>query len=206
MLAPRRRWQALGRRLDAEKGKWAQIFTEIGQRYGEPGRYYHTLAHLHHMFALLDELPPGLDSPTLQLAIWFHDLVYDPHRNDNEEESARLADLWLSPFLPPAQLPVVCNLILATKHHRCSPADERCAALIDLDLAILGAETAVYEEYARAIRQEYAYVPEEAYRVGRMQVLQAFEERPFIYNTAPMRQRYEHAARQNIQAEIARLA
>ncbi len=198
-------WLALGEQLGAVSERWLALWLEIVRRYGENGRFYHTLDHIQHMLALLDGLPPAQDPLNLNLAVWLHDLVYDPRRSDNEEASARLAAQWLSPFLPPGQVQRISDLILATQHHRCWPDDADCALLLDADFAILGAETAVYEQYARAIRQEYVHVPDVAYRAGRTRVLEGFLERPFIYHTTVMRQRYEQKARQNIQAEIARL-
>ncbi len=198
-------WVALGKSLDVMGARWLALWPEIVRRYEADGRFYHTLAHIQHMMDILLELPPAQDPASLHLALWLHDLVYDAHRSDNEEESARLAGQWLTPFLRPAQVQRVRELILATKHHHCFPHDEDCALLMDVDLAILGAATAVYRQYARAIRQEYAHVPTAAYRKGRVQLLQALLARPFIYHIPPMRWRYEQAARQNMQAEIFRL-
>lgn len=136
--------------------------------------------------------------------MWFHDAVYDPTRTDNEERSALLAQTQLKGLELKASLRErVGELIRATQTHQ--PTDATAAWLLDADLAILGSEPQVYFAYARAIRLEYAWMPEERYREGRVRILTGFLERPQIYHTAPFRQRFEASARQNLTEEVLRL-
>jgi predicted metal-dependent HD superfamily phosphohydrolase len=66
----------------------------------------------------------------------------------------------------------------------------------------LGADPKRYERYAKAIREEYAFVPEPDYRVARVKVLRSFLDRERIYLTDRMYAVGEEFARQNILAEI----
>jgi len=72
-------------------------------------------------------------------------------------------------------------------------------------MAILGADEAVFDAYDRAIREEYGWVPEEAYRLGRAAVLESFTRRERLYQTVVYRRRCEAAARRNIERALGRL-
>jgi predicted metal-dependent HD superfamily phosphohydrolase len=183
------------------------LFTDLAQRYTAPNRHYHNLDHIAFVLQLLEELRPlAHDFPTLQLAAWFHDAVYEPGAADNEEQSAALAERALTAIgLPPATVAQVKQLILATKHHQPIPGNEDSKLLLDADLASLAAEPAEYAANVQAVRQEYAHVPDEAFRRGRVQILQAFLDRPRLYQTEPLYTRLEQRARANLQREIATL-
>lgn len=165
------------------------ILDLLKVRYAEPQRRYHTLEHIEHC---LEEFDPrqAREPEAVELAIWFHDAVYDTRRAENEERSAEL----LLALMPEAKS--AARLILATKHHRASTPDE--ALLVDVDLAILGQPEARFDLYERQIREEYAWVPEPIFRQKRAAILRGFLDRPFIYGTEPFRARYEAAARRNL--------
>jgi predicted metal-dependent HD superfamily phosphohydrolase len=94
--------------------------------------------------------------------------------------------------------------ILRTKTHD-PGASTACACFLDCDLAILGAPANLYRTYSEAIRNEYAWVPDEAYRSGRRQVLTAFLNRKAIYATPLMVNELEDAARRNLGDELREL-
>jgi predicted metal-dependent HD superfamily phosphohydrolase len=175
------------------------ILADLLARYAEPQRHYHTLQHLEECFTALDLLRGQARHPgQIELALWYHDAVYDPRRGDNEALSADLATKTLR--LAGADERLVERIrcmIMATQGHEAGD-DGDCAILLDVDLAILGAAPDRFAEYERQIRAEYAHVPDEAYRTGRGRVLAAFLARPTIYGTAPFRERYEDRARRNL--------
>ncbi|WP_027892810.1 hypothetical protein [Calidithermus chliarophilus] len=191
------RWNALMRSLQAPEEVQFGVLDDLLRRYGEPHRSYHNLFHLEALFAAL-EPHPVREKAALELAVWFHDAVYDTTRNTNEEESAALAARALEP-MGRELARRVSGMVLATKHHRSD--DPTTRLLLDADLSILGAEEAVYRRYSRAIRQEYAWVPPEVYREGRLRVLHAFLSRPQIYVT-PAFAGLEEVARANLRHEI----
>ena len=146
-----------------------------------------------------------MDDPAALLAAVLHDVVYEPTRSDNEEASARYAARVLA-HLEAAVVGRTCELVLATKaHDTCRPGDRSCAALLDADLAILGAPAERYERYAAAIREEYGHVPEEAFRAGRRAVLEGFLARDRLFLTDDVHERLDAAARANLRREITRL-
>ena len=180
----------------------------LAGHYAEPVRAYHNADHIR---ALLQGLyaTGATRSPALLLAILYHDVIYDPRRTDNETASAAFARAALGSLgVDAALISRVEDLILATRHGAATSiaADTECELLLDLDLAILGAGRDAYNDYAKAIRTEYAHVPDALYRNGRTQVLRGFLDLSVIYRTPTFRAACEPAARANLAAEIATLA
>ncbi|GAA2907286.1 hypothetical protein GCM10010517_73630 [Streptosporangium fragile] len=176
---------------------------ELIARYAEPHRRYHTTAHLRAVLSHVDALAGHADNPDLvRLAAWFHDAVYDPQRSDNEERSARLAERALPEMgLSPADVATVARLVRLTVTHDPAPGDADGAVLSDADLAILGAPPEIYAAYAAAVREEYGFVPDDAFRAGRAAVLRSLLELPTIFHVADL----ETAARANIHRELEQL-
>ncbi|GAA5534683.1 phosphohydrolase [Deinococcus aluminii] len=170
--------------------------------YAEAHRAYHNAAHVR---ALLTALASrGVLTPTLALAAWGHDLIYDPRAQGNEERSAETFGAWLaSQGADAALVQEVTALILATRH-TAPPQTRAEALLVDADLSILGADALTFAAYDAAIRQEYAFVPDAEYREGRARVLRGFLERERIYVT-PEFAGLEGQARANLAAVLARL-
>jgi predicted metal-dependent HD superfamily phosphohydrolase len=182
-------------------------FDELAAAYDEPGRFYHNLDHLADVLRTVDGLADlAWDPAAVRLAAWFHDAVYDSRALDNEERSSALAKAHCESWgIPRATIDTVRRLILATKMHPFDPEDRDEAVLLDADLAIFGAGQERYNAYARAIRQEYQWVPEEDYRQGRLRILRSFLQRERIYRLDRMQQAYEAAARENLSREMAAL-
>lgn len=167
--------------------------------YSSPERHYHTAAHLYHVLCTIEQLHPT-PSISLNLAAWFHDAVYNSRANDNEAKSADLAEEILrSLSIEPKTIAQVRRLILSTQTHQAF--DRESEILLDADLAILGADSVQYQNYAAAIRHEYSWVTAEAYRDGRTKVLQNFLQRDRIYYTTQMQARAA-IARQNLRSEL----
>jgi predicted metal-dependent HD superfamily phosphohydrolase len=177
---------------------------ELAVAYAAPGRHYHNLAHIEDCLAALARVD-GLSADereTLTEAIWWHDVVYDPTRRDNEERSAALAERHVRAGLRQE----VGRLIRLTKAHDVGAGDRLGAILISIDLSILGAEPARYDAYAAAIRQEFIHVSESDYRAGRAGVLRRFAARPVIYPDAGFAATYDRRARDNLARELASLS
>jgi predicted metal-dependent HD superfamily phosphohydrolase len=172
--------------------------------YAAPGRYYHNLQHIEDCLAALARVDhlSAVERDILEQAIWWHDLVYDPTRSDNEELSARLAEQHVRVDLRPE----VGRLIRLTRTHQVEPDDRLGAILISIDLSILGAAPARYDAYAAAIRQEFAHVSERDYRDGRARVLRQFAARPVIFPDAGFAAIYDRQARENLARELASLS
>ena len=180
-----------------------RLYEGLIERYSEPHRSYHTLQHLDECFARLDDARDLAERIyEVELALWFHDAIYGTRSQDNEERSADWAQTAAERAgLPDAVGARVHRLILATKHDAEATSPD-AALLIDVDLAILGAPAARFDEDERQVRQEYSWVPGFLFRRKRCEILQAFLRRPSVYGTEHFRARYEVAARSNLARSI----
>jgi predicted metal-dependent HD superfamily phosphohydrolase len=183
--------------------------AELLARWSEPHRRYHDRRHLAAVLDRLDELALPDDPGTaaaIRLAAFFHDAVYEPLADDNEERSAELAEHALGELGWPAERRgEVARLVRLTREHRASPDDLAGALLCDADLAVLAAEPVAYAAYAADVRAEYAMVPDDLFRTGRAAILEALLESPAIYTTSAARARWEERARRNVTAEVSLL-
>ena len=186
-------WQT----LDAAGGEALQ--AQLLARYAEPHRAYHTQQHLAECLALFDEVRSLAERPTeVEIALWFHDAIYDVQRHDNEALSADWARSALLEAGAPADMAErVAALVLATRHS-VAPTTPDEQLLVDIDLAILGAAPARFAEYEAQIRVEYGFVPPALFNEKRGAILAGFLARPVLYGTPALRTRFEAAARANL--------
>ena len=145
-------------------------------------------------------------NPTaVEFALWFHDSVYDPRANDNEERSAALARQCLEEGKVARGIPdATCQLIMATKAHDAT-LHKDAGVVVDVDLAILGKPDDRFHEYELQIREEYSWVPDKTFAAGRIEVLHRFFTRPRIYHTDWFFDHYEGHARRNIARSLEKL-
>ena len=184
--------------------------AELLERYSEPHRRYHGVAHIDALAQLFEELAtgPGWRRPAeVALAILFHDAVYEPGRSDNEARSATLARERLASWSE-IEVDRVAALIEATAAHGVARTEEDpdLGHFLDVDMAIIGAPPDAYDRYARGVFEEYApTVPESAFRRGRRAFLQAQLSRATLFHTPWFSDRFEALARQNLARELASL-
>jgi predicted metal-dependent HD superfamily phosphohydrolase len=177
-------------------------------RWQEPQRRYHTLAHLTAVLDHVDVLEKYAEDPdVVRLAAWFHDAVYLPERSENEERSARIAERALSEAgLPQARTAEVARLVRLTVTHDPADGDRDGQVLCDADLAILAAPPKTYAAYTAAVREEYGFVPSDAFREGRAAVLRQLLELPRLFRTPYGQAEWEATARYNLTAELEMLS
>ncbi|MEU9889429.1 metal-dependent phosphohydrolase [Sphaerisporangium sp. NPDC051011] len=195
------------------------VGAELIARWSEPHRRYHTLDHLRAVLAAIEPLAfLARDPAAVRLAAWFHDAVYDGRPGWDEERSAQLAHSRLSRLSPmiwrgqksaharaggAGSIGTVVRLVRLTAGHDPAPGDRDGEVLCDADLAVLAGPG--YDAYARAVREEYRHVPDDAFRAGRARVLENLLAMPVLYRTEPARDLWESAARRNVRTELAAL-
>jgi predicted metal-dependent HD superfamily phosphohydrolase len=190
------RWRDLA--LDEAAGR------DLLARWSEPHRRYHNLDHLKAVLATVDELAgDAADADAVRLAAWFHDAVHTGRPGEDERASAELAASMLPGLGVDAERTAeIVRLVELTAGHDPSPTDTNGAVLCDADLAVLGGVPEEYAAYAAAVRQEYAHVPDDQFRPGRLDVLQRLSARERLFNTDGARARWEQTARRNIETEL----
>lgn len=191
-------WKALGATHD-NASAW------LVARYAEPHRAYHNAEHISECLAWFDQLKAQAQRPAeLEVALFFHDAIYNPLSPNNEAESAaRFQAFAEAAAIPRETAARVTELILSTASHAAESSD--AALLNSIDLAVLGAPPARYARYERDIRREYVAVEEHAYRAGRSRVLRDFLARLEIYRTPSLAARLEAQARTNLSRALSAL-
>lgn len=198
------RWQNVWRQLGVTADE--ELYRKLVESYSEPHRRYHTVQHLEECFAHLEEVRSfAKHAGEVELALWFHDAIYDTSKRDNEERSAAWARASaLAAGLSAERADRIATLVNATKHDAV-PVGTDAEVLVDIDLAILGSEPARFDEYEVQVREEYSWVPASLYQKARRQILQQFLNRARIYSTEFFQREHETRARENITRSLARL-
>ncbi len=211
------RWLELWLRLGATRqadGALAEAYAGLMERFAETHRHYHTARHISECLTHFDNARAQLGSliehaGEIELALWFHDAIYNPRAKDNEAQSASWAVRVMQDASVPADSPAeararVHGLIMATCHDAL-PDTPDAQVLVDIDLAILGADAERFDEYEREVRAEYAFVPEFLFRRTRKKILQGFLARAPIYSPDFFRENLEKKTRENLARSLAGL-
>ena len=201
------------------KGKWQQLtafsarqdvnnrlWNELAYRYAERHRHYHNLNHIAYIFSLCDKHIGQITKPAVVgFAVLYHDVVYNTYHNDNEEQSAAVAEMHLQQLKVKQQLiEDVKTFILATKDHKI-PLDfslkNDLALFLDFDMAILASEPETYSIYSQKIRQEYGKYSDEIYNEGRKMALSKMLDAT-LFHTPQFKEMMEEKARNNMRNEL----
>ncbi|MEB3754092.1 metal-dependent hydrolase [Acinetobacter sp. MD2(2019)] len=198
-------WQALFAQLSSPTWSLAQhraCLDLLVQAYTEPQRAYHQCQHIVECLQQFELVKNHLKDPlAVQLAIFFHDVVYWPRSQSNEQDSATWMSAQLVNALPQSQLDKIATWILATQQHACA-SDSDLAFLLDIDLAILASDAARFAEYEQQIRHEYSWVDLATYQKKRAQVLHYFYQANPLYQTQFFQQHYEAQAKINLKQAL----
>ncbi len=180
-----------------------ELWTEIEKNYSSKKRYYHSLQHLEHLLLQLIEIKNKLRSwDTVLFSLYYHDIVYNSLKSDNEERSADLAEKRMKQMAVPAEVIAQCKAqILATKSHTQS-TDSDTNYFTDADLSILGQSWEIYIEYCKSVRKEYSIYPDMIYNPGRKKVLRHFLTMERIFKTDFFYSKFEEQAKRNLRQEL----
>lgn len=184
--------------------------------YATPPRAYHNFSHvrevLHHYDAVA--VGPGWRQPVeVRLAVLYHDAIYEAGRGDNEARSADLAVEHIARWLADRGVDDarVAGLIRLTERHGKVTRDELSDDIVpadamhflDCDMAILGAEPAVFDAYDRGIAAEYrGHVPAWVFRLNRRRFLKALLGRERIFLSDFFHGRLDAQARINLRRAV----
>ncbi|WP_460471802.1 HD domain-containing protein [Emticicia fontis] len=178
-------------------------WSEIEKAYMSKDRHYHTLAHLENMLKELIEVRNEInDWNTVLFSLYYHDIVYNVLKNNNEELSAAIAQKRMESIQIPGLIIENCyQHIIATQKHILSE-NRDTNYFLDADLSILGKDWVSYQEYTQRVRKEYSIYPDLVYKPGRKKVLNHFLDMQRIFKTDYFYNKYESKAKQNLSREI----
>ena len=195
-------WAQLAGDSPTSRTEWAAVVAA----WSEPHRRYHDLAHLAAVLGLVGELAGAAADPdAVRLAAWYHDVVYDPRRGDNEQVSAERARAGLRGLGPAERVEEVVRLVLLTAGHDPAPDDADGAVLCDADLAVLAGPPEAYAAYASAVREEYGHLSDAEFTAGRTAVLEHLLALPALYRLPAVAREWTPRARANLAAELSLL-
>jgi predicted metal-dependent HD superfamily phosphohydrolase len=194
-----RAWAELAGDSPVSRTEWAAVVAA----WSEPHRRYHDLHHLAAVLGTVAGLDAAAADPAaVRLAAWYHDVVYDPTRQDNEQVSAARARAGLVGLVPAERIAEVERLVLLTAGHDPAPGDANGAVLCDADLAVLAVTPEAYAAYASAVREEYRHLTDEVFTAGRIAVLEQLLALPALYRLPAVAAEWTPRARANLAAEL----
>ncbi len=183
-----------------------ELWTEVEEHYSHKKRHYHTLSHLYNLLLELTEIKSRIKCwNTILFTMYYHDIVYNVLKANNEELSAEFAEKRMKQITVKSHLiENSISQILATKNHLADSASDT-NYFTDADLSVLGQGWQAYSMYCQHVRKEYSIYPDMIYMPGRKKVLKHFLAMERIYKTDYFYNKYEAQARQNIALELAQL-
>ena len=183
-------------------------WQEILEHYTKKWKYYHNLNHIYSFVELFGKYNNNIQNYKSEflISIFFHDIIYIPSRNDNEDESMNLFNIFYSETNPKnLNKEKVIEFISETKNHTLNIIhnNEELNYFLDMDMHILSEEN--WEDYENKIRKEYPYLSEIEYKNGRIKFLQSCLNKEKIYRTKIFHDAFEQKARSNIKKIIEKL-
>lgn len=183
------------------------LYEELSKKYTGTVRHYHNLQHITELLQFARQYDQFLQNKDLvSFAIFYHDIIYNVLRKDNEPRSAVLAEKRLRLLgVPVEKREAVKFFIEATQTHTLpdmAPNRSDLSFFLDFDMAILGAPWEQYEAYTRQVRKEYRVYPDILYKPGRKTFLEKTLQSTHLFHTPSFRGQYEARARANMEREL----
>lgn len=194
------RWISLMKAFGFAENK--ETFSTINKHYSEKHRAYHNVEHISDCLNKLDLITEQIPlRKEIELALWFHDIIYNPYGKENELKSAKIALDFLQKQGSSEELKsMIYNLIMITVHNK-EPLNDEEKIIMDIDISILGSEYNEYLKYSKKIRKEYKMVPIILYRKKRKEILSNFLKKDKLYYSDYFCD-LEKNARNNLKQEI----
>lgn len=194
------------------------LLENIASRYNEPHRHYHNREHLDNCLIALvlnssDCNLSDHDSKLARIALFYHDAVLDPEKATNEFESATLFRADARKFgltshdgdwkLSASDIENISHAIMCTRHidSEYTPGLEWQKVVCDCDLAILGAQPAVFKKYEKDVRKEYQAIPHKQYMKKRETLMKKMKNHAIwgVYWTRVFNMQFNAQAQLNLE-------
>ena len=182
------------------------LHGEVVAYYSEPHRRYHTPEHVEHCLDQFDEARDLMDSPdAVELAVWYHDVIYDVGASDNELMSARLFQERARGEFDDALIEQVYDLIMVTVHNQVEPETPDQGYMVDIDLSSFGLPWDRFLRDSVAVREEFPHLSDAEFYPRQRHFLQSLLDREAFCYTDFFRGRHEERARSNISQYLEKL-
>ena len=191
---------------DACAAQACEIHAFLLEQYESVGRFYHTLNHIQQCLTQLDAAIPkaALTEEAVakvEVAIWFHDAIYEPGSSQNEALSAELFEKKAESFSNKEVVRDISRSIVET-NHRHSPSSELSKWVVDLDLSGMGLSNEKFQNDGEFVRKELTHLSDQEYVDSQIKFFKGLLARERIYHTDYFYNQYEQPARQNIQTQL----
>lgn len=186
------------------------FFEKVIEKYNESGRFHHNCPHLiymHSNISVLSTKVSNVNLDILSMAMFYHDVIYNPASTTNEQDSYDMAigHLKIMRF-DENFIKQVGELVLLTIDHEINPELtvplEIQKIFLDSDMAILASDEKMYMEYSKNVRKEYYCIPKDKYNEGRILFLESALKKEKLFFTDSMNDEFLIKARENIKNEI----
>ncbi len=195
------RFQSLWQRClaDGAPDNSAAIHQQLVSAYNESQRRYHKLAHIEHCLKMFDQCKSLAGNPdALEIAVWFHDAIFEPGRRDNEALSAELYQDLSAGIHEPEMRQLVGRLIMATLHDGSSLDDSDACYMVDIDLSSFGFSWDEFLLDSQHLREENPQLSDADYYRIQKEFQSGLLLRPRFFYSDFFYQRYEQQARDNL--------
>ncbi len=184
--------------LDSAIDESAAIHQHLIDSYSEPQRFYHTLDHIEHCLSLLDKIRSELQNPeALELAIWYHDVVYQPGSIDNEQLSADQFMTTSNGVFDDTLRNTIYRHIMATVHDGSEVKDTDTHYMLDIDLSSFGQAWPEFIRDSDNLRLEKKGQPDDEFYKNQAAFQDKLFGQPRIFKSDYFYDKLETQARQN---------
>ena len=184
--------------IDTRVASPVAAYAELARHYGEPWRRYHTGEHLDACLRHFDSARQHMEEPdAVEMALWYHDAVYDVRGNDNEERSAQLFKETVEGAADEGFCDRVCDLIMVTQHMD-PPEQGDARYIVDIDLSSFGQPWDAFIADSRKVRAEITHLSDAEFNESQSKFLRKLQSRPSFFTSEYFRDRYEARARVNL--------
>lgn len=153
-----------------------EIVNDILSKWNEPHRYYHNIDHLNYLLNRISSINDlsDIDKDILIISSYFHDIVYNPKKSNNEEKSIELLNEYTQ---IPLDIRNKCSLIIKDTSSSEIPTDELSKLFWILDREIINTDIGDLIDYEHKIFKEYQFVPYDIYKKKRIEFLKTVTKR-----------------------------
>ncbi len=195
-MLSRDRWNSLCERLQLEHtNEW---FGKLASQYNEPHRAYHNSHHIADCLKQLNSAPSITSNvDAIELALWFHDVIYEMGANDNERRSARYFLDVTRGRLGNGRRWRAARHILATIYPS-NPRDPDSRYVVDIDLSSFCLPWPQFLRDSANVRRESGHASDAEYARKQQQFLTQLAGSPPFFLSHYYLQHHEHQAQDNI--------